>query len=639
MQKREQTLLIVLGASVAFVFVLPVFESLLLAPFQSRNNRLTELREEVESKERKENQLLVAKAQLRDWAAEALPPDPLNAQRVYAEWLVDLARLSGLRKIEPNLGNRTPAAKIYTAIPVTITAEATLKELATFLFHFERTKLLQRIIKCDVVSPETEGNPLLKVTLTAEGLSLPDAPERLRLFPRAQLAASLDGSQTQLKVDSATGFPQQGTFRVRIDREFALVTARQGTDWTLTRGIDATAAAPHDKDAIVELAPVAPPSGAPEKASIEAYTRLLEAGPFVKPRPPVVYRPQLASVPNQTVIRGRPLTLTVRVTGWDPLDGPPLFELGDDAPAGMQIDDDGRLIWSPGADVPAGDYPVTVLAMSELADSVALSTSFRVTLRDANLPPQIKVPAEIPVAWLGREWSLPVTAIDPDATGALTWSLTGPVPEGATVDPQSGLVRWAPPDSTAPGTIPITVQVADSGNPPQTASATVSVKVDDDAALFTYLVGCIRDGDRWTAWLYDRSTNQSRYLQPGSTFQVSDISGKVVSIDLKSMEFEDEEGRWRLAQEQPLRKAEPVHLFVEEPSKDTAPAESAAPAPTPAPTSTPSPTPTSDPAAPAPAPASGANPTDEPDREPPAEQPEEAGAAPLTAPAADTDSN
>lgn len=563
MQQREKILLAALLGVLAFFFVvIPAIETLLVAPFASRHDRIETLQEEVARKQKEENRYLAAKREFQEWLAQSLPAQPLNAQRVYAEWLVDLARLAGLRNIKPDLGSRTSGGSVYTAVSVSLNAEATLQELATFLFHFDRTPLMHRLVRCDVVSPETEGNPVLKVTLTAEGLALRQAEDRPRIFPRTQLAQPLDVRQTELRVESSAAFPPQGPFRVRIDREFLLATPQGTGVWRIERGVGGTAAERHEAGAVVELAPERPPLDPQAPKSVAEYRQLLERGPFTKPRPPVVYRPQLASIPNQTLIRGAPLTVQARLTGWDPADGPPIFLLDDNAPAGMQVDDDGRIIWSPGADVPAGDYPVTLAVASAVNESLHLTTSFRVTLRDRNLAPNITPPTRLPTAWIGRVWTAQVTAVDPDNSGKLSYRLTGQPPAGATIDPQTGLVRWEVPATVEPGSVPLTVEVSDGGSPPQTAAVTLTVSVDDDAAQFTYLVGCIRDGDRWTAWLYDRSTNRSLYLQPGAEFTVADISGKVVAIDLRSMEFEDAEGRWRLEHERPLRQAEPVALKV-----------------------------------------------------------------------------
>ena len=234
MAQREKTLLAVLLGAFGLWGVVVMFESVLLAPFQSKLDERERLTTQVETKTQQVEDYEQVQRQLLLWSVDSLPPEPQNAHRVYADWLVELARLSGLRSVEPKLGVRSPAARVFVTIPVTITAEATLKELATFLFHFERTRLLHRIVKCDVLCPETEGNPLLGVTIMAEGLSLPDAPARSRLFPRVALKRPVQPTDTQIEVEATTSFPDETPLRVRIGGEFVSVTRRGGSQWTVT---------------------------------------------------------------------------------------------------------------------------------------------------------------------------------------------------------------------------------------------------------------------------------------------------------------------------------------------------------------------------------------------------------------------
>ncbi|MCA9053207.1 MAG: cadherin repeat domain-containing protein [Planctomycetaceae bacterium] len=555
MQQREKTLLAILLGAVAVVVVFPVLEGVLLSPFQERRNKVTSLGETVESKRKQQETLVDVQRQLLFWSVESLPPEPLIAQRVYAEWLVDLARLSGLREVVPQINISSTASPSFTTIPVTLHAEGTLQELAAFLFHFERTRLLHRISKCDIISPDTEGNPLLKLTIAAEGLSLPDAPRRARLFPRASLQQPLTAAATTLQVDSASTFPDDGPMRVRVGSEYMNVTARNATAWNLQRGVDGTQAADHALGSFVEYAPVAQTQ--PDRPqSIEGYAQLLELGPFVKPRPPIRYNPQLAPIADQTLLRGNTLSLQAKVQSWDPANGPAVYTLDEFSPASMQIDAEGKITWNPGPTAPAEVYPVMVLVTARDNSQLTLSTSFEVTLRDPNLAPTLSIPDAVPVAYIGRDWSLPLSAQDPDQTGQLTYSLAGQPPPGLNINPSSGELRWAPPETAEPGETPVTVQVTDGGQPPQSASRNFTVRVEDDNAQFTFLVGCIRDGERWTAWLYDRSTNRSQYVKIGDRFSVADLSGTVAAIDLTTLEFENAQGRWRLDQEQPLRNAE-----------------------------------------------------------------------------------
>ncbi|MEZ6065188.1 MAG: putative Ig domain-containing protein [Planctomycetaceae bacterium] len=572
MQQRERILLFGLVGVVGVWALLNGVESYILAPLSQKQAEIADLESNVSSKETEELLLFMQKGELRDWNAASLPPEPLNAQRVYQEWLVDLARRSGLKNVVPSARTPSVNGSIFTSIPVVLSASGTLEDVATFLHQFERTDLLHRITKADVVSTETAGNPQLNVVFAIDALSLPTAPERVRLLPRGELAKGLDVGTDSVQLRASDEFPSETPFRVLIDQEYLNVTSAKPVRngdlvFTVERGVTSSAAARHNEGAVVELAPwreISDP-GAPQ--SIADYRRMLEQGdgPFAKPDPPVVYNPKLASIDSPTIYRGESVNLAAKVSSWNPVDGKPVYALAEGAPVGMTISSTGEIKWQPAADVPAGKYPAEVLVTSPVNSDRKLTTAFAVTLRNRNLPPTLSVPEEFPIAYIGRVWKTSVSGNDPDATtpgasGGLTYALAGSPPEGLTIDSGTGAIRWEPPLTIEPGTKSITITATDRGDPPQSATATLSVEVADDAAEFTYLVGSLRDGANWKAWLYDRATERSQFLTIGSKFTISDIEGTVVDIDLKSIEFVDESGRWRLEHEQPLRKAAPLAL-------------------------------------------------------------------------------
>ncbi|MFV0444461.1 MAG: cadherin repeat domain-containing protein [Planctomycetaceae bacterium] len=558
MQQREKTLLIILLGAVGFWVVLPMLEGILLGPFQSRINRRDELTSQVETKTKQAETLATQEHELMLWSVDSLPPDPLNAQRVYSEWLVELARLSGWQRIEPQLGSRNPSAQVFTTIPVVLSAEATLREVATFLFHFERTGLMHRITKCDLSSPETEGDPRLKVTLVAEGIALRDAPQRSRIFPRTILKQPVDSDAGVIEVEPSTSFPPDEALRVRIGHEFLTATKRDGGRWSVTRGDDATTPEGHEAGALVEYAPLNRDLDSQRPQSVNEYERLLSNGPFAKPRPPFVYEPKLATIPSQTLMKGQPLSLQVKLSGWDPANGPAKYGLDDFSPASMQIDKEGRITWNPAVTTESGEYPVQVRVTSTTNDQIALSTEFNINLRDPNLPPQLPPPAELPTAWIGREWTATVQGSDAEQPDQLTYSLTGQLPEGMTIDARSGQIKWTVPNTTEPGVVSVTVQVADQGSPPLSATSVLNLNVQDDPRPFTYLSGSIGSPGQMTAYLYDRSNNKSWTLKVGDNFQIADIAGRVVEVDRRSMEIETTTGRLRVEMDVPLSEAKRI---------------------------------------------------------------------------------
>lgn len=67
------------------------------------------------------------------------------------------------------------------------------------------------------------------------------------------LDGAIDNVVTTLDVVSATGAPSSGQFRLRIDSEIMLVTGVSGVTFTVTRGVEGTAAANHLDGTAVQL--------------------------------------------------------------------------------------------------------------------------------------------------------------------------------------------------------------------------------------------------------------------------------------------------------------------------------------------------------------------------------------------------
>lgn len=73
-------------------------------------------------------------------------------------------------------------------------------------------------------------------------------------YEQATLSVAINATTTTITVTSAAGFPSSLPFKIRIDDEVMKVTAIAATTWTITRGVDGTAAASHALNALVILA-------------------------------------------------------------------------------------------------------------------------------------------------------------------------------------------------------------------------------------------------------------------------------------------------------------------------------------------------------------------------------------------------
>lgn len=69
--------------------------------------------------------------------------------------------------------------------------------------------------------------------------------EQLKNNPVTTLAEALDGSETAIDVVDGSVFPSVGTFRIIVEDEIMLVTARATNTLTVVRGVEDTSAASH----------------------------------------------------------------------------------------------------------------------------------------------------------------------------------------------------------------------------------------------------------------------------------------------------------------------------------------------------------------------------------------------------------
>jgi len=79
------------------------------------------------------------------------------------------------------------------------------------------------------------------------------------------------------------------------------------------------------------------------------------------------------------------------------------------------------------------------------------------------------------------------TATDSDVPAqALTFSLAAGAPEGANIDPTSGVFSWTPSDAQGPGVYPVTVIVTDDGTPALSDAETFNITVS--AIIYQVLI-------------------------------------------------------------------------------------------------------------------------------------------------------
>lgn len=111
-------------------------------------------------------------------------------------------------------------------------------------------------------------------------------------------------------------------------------------------------------------------------------------------------------------------------------------------------------------------------------ESVPATPDAQTTVNIVNHAPQI---ASLSLQTLneGSELSLTIPASDPDLPNdRLTFTLSD-APAGMWVDPSTGIIRWPTTEASGPSTNNVTITVGDSGSPPMSASAVLTVIVNE----------------------------------------------------------------------------------------------------------------------------------------------------------------
>lgn len=291
MPRRQKILAVLLACVVAGWWGLPVLRRVVLGRLDDDVRRIQSLKSAAASLEDQEFQVQINQRRMNEWIDHSLPPEPVEAQRLYQEWLNDLAEVAGIANLRV-----TPEAlqvnlnASFRTVRVSVKGQATFEQLTYFLHEFYRVDLLHRVQALKVEGPTNPGEPL-KIAVTAEGLCLHDAVQRKYLFPRTELASSLPRSFDTVKVASTEGFPSEPGFMVRIEgtstepSELVTVTKIAGNKWTVKRAAEGSTKVYHPPKADVELFPVRYEQRA---LSLDERRKVLAKHPFVQPIPPRV---------------------------------------------------------------------------------------------------------------------------------------------------------------------------------------------------------------------------------------------------------------------------------------------------------------------------------------------------------------
>ena len=186
------------------------------------------------------------------------------------------------------------------------------------------------------------------------------------------------------------------------------------------------------------------------------------------------------------------------------------------------------------------------LARTDVAEYVE-QIAYRNPFAPANKPPQLSG-LDTQQGNPNREVSFQVRATDPE-NGEMTFSLAGEVPEGARINPDTGLFRWTPEEN---GTYELLVRVADRGLPAMTDETTVTIEVKDavvvstaafDPATMAQVTGITETGVEPLLWVSVHTEGRVLKLRVGDTISVGTVSGTVTAIDTEGAKIETGDGK------------------------------------------------------------------------------------------------
>ena len=154
-----------------------------------------------------------------------------------------------------------------------------------------------------------------------------------------------------------------------------------------------------------------------------------------------------------------------------PIDSPlaqaPLaYSLEAGAPQGAVINStSGVFFWRPSESQGPSTNVITVSVQDRSSPPFSATQKFTILVREVNRAPVLEAIPRQTVA-LGRTLTARLNATDEDLpANGLRYSLEPGAPDGATIDPVTGIFTWAPGTSTALAAYEVTVRVVDDGVP------------------------------------------------------------------------------------------------------------------------------------------------------------------------------
>ena len=333
-----------------------------------------------------------------------------------------------------------------------------------------------------VTDDDTEGEPAKTsnpATVVIQVTAVNDTPRILQGPLRIALNEPATWSFVLAAEDGDPEVAQQLTFAITVPPLHGQITAFDSATGAITYtpqpgslGLDRIVVTVTDDDQ----------AGGPAKTSVALTVPITV---FFQNRPPV------AAPQDLTVAEDEVLILRLSGDDGDPEVTQPLSFAIVRPPQHGQLTLDpqtGEAIYRPQADFFGDDFfEFTASDQDPAAEpTTATSTPARVAIRVTPVDdaPRFE-PVTPPVAIAGLPWTMQVRAYDPEGEADIRYSLEPQAPPGMEIDPQTGRLRWTPPESFPAGTVGVAVRATEitAGQAGLHSLVSFQVQVEDLRAL------------------------------------------------------------------------------------------------------------------------------------------------------------
>lgn len=263
--------------------------------------------------------------------------------------------------------------------------------------------------------------------------------------------------------------------------------------------------------------------GTPPRSDSETFTlTVLEVN-----QPPV-----LSPLPDRTVDEGQTLTFVVNATDPDLPANRLTYALSGNLPEGAAIDPQtGAFSWTPTEEQGPGTVVFTVRVTDDGVPQLSDERSFTVTVREVDNPPVMEDIVGRSVSE-GQLLTFSVSAYDPDnPPQPIRYSLDAGAPEGAAIDPETGVFTWTPTEEQGPGTYPISIRATEAGGGQLSTARVITVRVieeNDPPVLSSIPDQTIGEGELFAWWV--QATDPDLPAQK-LTFSLGAAAPEGMSID------------------------------------------------------------------------------------------------------------